>query len=580
MKKVYTAFLLFLFGGTLAAQKADMQLFASKELSFVQPTFIGKVGSHYMVYDELSGWPSAIYTFDSAFHLVNRTLEYISAPRIKFHISGNAVSITWKKQDRDTLSVSIARLDEKGNELWFNRSKYYFSPRNSSPADLVTDVHGKYFLYYSLYTDPQNNDHLRAVLLDSAWNELKNGLYPLNYDSKLYTLAPLLVDASGNIHMAVYDKLGNYHLSSTLTMHTIPLKKDTLLSESFGLDKTKFYELTLTDDTAGQKVKLLGFYYDGQEKTKKGVADLRLPYERKNLITSEFHPFPEDFADALRSNLRYGRKQDDPTDNISMKEIFEKDGRLFVSTWLVDMPHYQLQLEKDMDKDEPVKQKKQPKKEENEYHPPTDNPALNGWLNNSANFNATRPVPLTVNPTTAGMQSSGSTSAVYGSMGQLSQFGSSSYGQGAVNNDPLFKRIAKEHRKLGQSLNAKKIVYFSVDEKSNYEYQVVPNTVSYNPGMTRLQNEPMVYNGQLFFLNDAVAKVAPKQTVAPHKIISVAKYNGAGVADPLSVFNLSNSYTFSKPIEVDPGRYVSAYYNRYANESGIAMWRLERGPEK
>ncbi len=555
--------------GSLAAQKAGMQLFAAKDLRFIQPVLIGKVGSHFMVYDELSGWPSAIYTFDSSFELVNKTPEYISSPRIRFHISGDAVNITWKNQVRDTLSVSVVRLDEKGNEQWFNSSKYYFSRVNSSPAELATDIRGRYFLYYSLYTDPQNNDYIRAVLLDSTWKELKNGLYPLNYDNKLYNLSPLMVDISGNIQMAVYDKLGNYHLSSTVTLHTIPLNRDTLLTESFAIEKTKFHELTLADDTVTRSLQLQGFYYDGQYKAKKGVAVLKLPYERKQMIASKFHPFPAALPEALRANLRFGRKQDDASDNISLKEIFEKDGRLFVSAWLVDLPHYQLQLEKDIDKDEPLKPNKKSKKGVKNDQLPEENSSSQGAQGKSAYYVPAAPGAANT-PGKPGVNSRSNANTLNSLLGQLSQWGPYTQGRESLSNDPVQNKLTKEFRKMGQRMNANKIVYLSIDEKGSYEYQVVPNTM-YNAG----HNEPMVYNAQLFFLRDELAPAPTKKNSPPDKMISVARYNEMGVADTLSVFNLNNGYTFFKPREIDGGKYASAYYNRQTNESGIAVWTIE-----
>jgi hypothetical protein len=534
MKKSGLFFLMLILIKTIAAQQVGMELFSMQGKVFKSPRLIGKVGSHYMVMDELGKWPALIHTFDSSFKLVNTTEAYISSSSINFIISNNAVNIIWKTWLRDTLSVSVVKLDENGNEIWFNGSKHYFPRKYASTPLLVTDAKHGYFLYYSLSDDGLNHDRMRGVLIDSNWTEVKTIDHSFDYDNKQSTIASPLVDATGNVYMAVFDKLSNYHLSATVAIHRFPLTNDKVITKNFQFEKTKFHEFDFTEDADRQSIKLTGFYYDGQLRSKKGIAKLVFSDKGSGLAASHFYEFPPELADELRANLRTAKKKDDPTENLRLKDIFEKKGSLFLSAWLVDIPSYQLVMDKDVDKEDPAEEKRK-KYDKGGSVIQSTNPSVNGWVYNSK----------------------GNTSSPFEDLMR--------------ENNNLGKAIFSYH----QNQSSKCLVYFSIDSMGQYKYQVVPNNNYYGPGPINLNNHPLVYNGHLFFLNNnAQIDGTTKKLPVTNKTVAVLKYDKTAKSSALASFGIENFYFLSKPAEIAPGTYLSIFHKSSLVESGLLVWKI------
>jgi hypothetical protein len=359
MKK--TSALLACFGlfTTLTAQKIDMQLLELNDVAISKPVIMGKVGTHYMVYDQASRWPTVIYVIDSTFKLSNTARQYIGEQYFQFVPSGNNMYLIWRTAAKDSLNISVSRIDELGNDNLFQRSVCFFPKKDASQPLLITDINSNYFLFYSWITDTDKRMYLRAVVFDSAWNERTNITSPVPFDKTTSSITRPMLDAAGNIHFAVHDKLSNYHLSSTITLYTIQPQKEELLSASFEVDKQKFYNLSLQDDTAAKEVNILGYYYDGHEKTKKGIASLRAPYENTSQkIKTQFYPFSQEFIDFLYKNIRHARKKENPAEYLHIREIYERDGRIITGNSVLDLPSYQLTKESDIGKDAPPNKSK------------------------------------------------------------------------------------------------------------------------------------------------------------------------------------------------------------------------------
>ena len=569
MKRLLPAICASLCVSFLFAQKVDMQLFSTKDISFVKPRLIGKTGSHYMVYDAVSGWPSAVYTFDSSFKWVNTTKQYISTPLVSFHVSGTNVFFTWKSQKRDSATFSASVLDEYGNERWFNQHTVYYPAAAAFPPKLATDVNKKFFVYYSVVADSSDANYVRAVMLDTNWNVVKSGFYPVHYDRKATVLTPVMVDVNGDMHFATYDRLGSYRLSSILTMHTIPLDgpgKDSLLTQRMGIDKVKFFDLSFVDDTVQQAVKLVGYYYDGQEKLKRGIASLRFPYERPKPVTASYYPFPANFENDLRKSLTYLHKKENPGDNLRIKDVFEYKGKLYVSNWLVDMPRYQMKLDKDLDREFINTMK-----DSRVYSSGSSgvSPSLDGWLRNSVNFNRSTTAPLVIDPRNPGVLVGPGyvpvfTSPIGGPASDMSL--DRVYTNMATHLDPSIMR-QMENREVG------KMLYFSIDEQGTFQNQLVPYMSSFMSA-GGLNNYPLLSDGQLYFLNDIVRDIGTKKKPSIVKQVEIVQYNSRGEAGKIGSFDADLLATFYSPAIIAPGKYIGLYQNKKSGENGLALWQV------
>jgi hypothetical protein len=523
------------------AQQPELNLYAAADIKFSKPHTIGRVGSHFMVHDAANGWPSLIYTFDSSFRLINITKEYISGKAVTFRISGNSLYVIWKSWSRDSLAVSVTKLDESGNRNWFSRNSYYFPSAGSLTPVLTSDARNNYFLFYSMVLDTTHGTYFRAVLLDTSWKELRNGFYPVKFDYNFSTMSNAVADGNGKIHFAIFDKLSNYHLSSSLAMYTLPLGMESIASSAFEFDKLKFHELSISEDTAGHRIKLLGYYYGGQEKVKKGIASLQFAYTNdKAPFVSKFYPFTAEAESLIRSHLRAIRKKEDPTDHLRLKEIFEQDGKIFAGNWLIDLPNYQLVKDADIGR-------------ESAPH------------SNTGGRTPTRPTenPLGNSSGDAGMQ-----------LGAITPGFSSGVksGPGSLERDPdLYRFRTMELVQYPQNMVARKMMFFAVDSNGRYEYSLVPNIDGRLSGS--LLNYAMVRNGQLFFLNDYIA-VPPNDKTGAELRVQVAAYDRQGASLNRVELGAARNTALYNPAEIAPGKYVGAYRNISTGESGIAVWNF------
>ncbi|MBV9987082.1 MAG: hypothetical protein JO301_05350 [Chitinophagaceae bacterium] len=538
------------------AQKTDMQLFASAGIHFTNPKVIGKLGTHYLVFEPATGWPSFIYTFDSSFQLVNITKEYISDRSVNFRISGSSVYLTWKSRSKDSLGVSITRLDELGKRTWFSYSNYYFPASGGSAPALVTDERNNYFLYYSIVTDTRQRNYLRAVVLDTAWNEIRSGFYKIPYDPQRSTITALIMDTEGNIHFGAYDKLSNYHLSTSLAFYTLPLKTDSLQAALFEFDKIKFMDLSFRDDTAAHRLKLFGYYYDGQEKVKKGVVSIQFPYfGAQERFDPKFYPFPDELGAIVRSNLRYIKKTENPAENLRLKEIFEHDGQLFVGNWMIDMPGYQLHKDRDVDGEIlPGKTG-----HDSRFYPPAENTAGKSRSGKSIPENPGPPVadpkiPLPKND-----------EPVFYPARDQPRFRTQA-------DAADLQHAIQEIGRYGENRLAQKMIYFSIDNNGSYRYAVVPNNAGAlsGPGLSYA----FVRGGQLLFLSDYVSIPADTRQAAPQRHVVLTSYNSKGTAATLADFSTSHTTAFYKPTEIAAGKYLGGYRNLFSGENGIALWEI------
>jgi hypothetical protein len=574
MKKTWLLFLMLILIKTIAAQQVDMELFSVQDKVFKNPVLIGKVGSHYMVMDELGKWPTLIYTFDSSFKLVNTTQEYISSSKVKVTVSDNTVNIIWKTWVRDTLSLSVVKLDENGNEMWFNAGKFYFPVKYASAPMLVTDMGQRYFFYYSLSQDGFNHDRIHGVLLDSNWSEVKTIDHSFDYDNKQFTIASPLVDANGHIYMTVFDKLSNYHLSATVTIHRFPLSNDTVIAKSFQFEQTKFHEFDFKEDADRQSIKLTGFYYDGQLRNKKGIAELIFSNKGNDLLASHFYEFPAELSEELRANMRYTRKKDDPTENLRLKDIFEKKGSLVFSTWLIDIPSYQLEMDKNIGKEDPKEEKKKKKHDKGGSAAALTNPSVDGLLNNSKNFNASFTPLRAPDPRNPGvLEPSGYTNVYTSPVGQPLRSTSTS---------SPFDDLMGENKNLREAIlvyeqnqSSKNLVYFSIDSLGKYKYQVIPHNRFYGPASINFNNYPLVHNEHFLFLNNNVQIDGTiKKMPVTKKTVEVLKYDKTAKPSTLASFGIEEFTILSQPIAIAPGVYLSVFRKRYLVESGLAVWKI------
>jgi hypothetical protein len=554
------------------AQQPTLRFFEAAESTPVnyrsEPNLVGKVGSNFMVMDNAL-LKTKIYLFDSSFQLVKQAEQLDVVYSAKKNIVGDKVKIVWNEHHTDEEWLCLLTLDENGDKVDFR--KFEYSNPGRLRLKITSDIQNRYYLFSFIGLDDSLHAAINGILLDSSWNKIKTISSPFEYDATLERGTVPVVDALGNIHVFVYDKLSNYRLSTGIKINTIPLKESSIRKQNFRLDKVKLYDPYFFDDPQRKQIQLRDFYYDGATKNKEGLAIIGFPYDGNGAINKKLTPIPDSVLNSLYKQTKNLKKRQSIMESIVTTGVFGNQGASLFQTELIDLPTHQLVRDAEVEPEE-RKGKRSMYSYNGPYddgvHPmsgPTIGSNVERWLEDSRVMNATL---------TPGSQRNVVNTNGGPVLNRLPSF-SSNIGTPPATpvSSPSESPFAYTELPLGPE---KKVVFFVNDRGSFKWYRYLPpGFPSFNFSALSSGTYPMKINNEWQFLHlDQVAVVSRRNDKGirmQYNTFSLIRVNDNGLVYNNGSFENEIGTRFFWPILLKNREYVMAYMNGETGKSGLAV---------
>jgi hypothetical protein len=545
------------------AQQPTLRFFEAEQTTPVnyrsEPNLVGKVGSHFMVMDNAL-FKTKIYLFDSSYQLLKQAEQLDVVYGAKKSIIGDKVKIAWNEHHTDDEWLCLLTLDENGEKVDFK--KYEYSNPDRLRLKITSDIQNRYYLFSFIGLEDSLHAVINGVLLDSSWNKIKTISSPFDYDATLERGTVPVVDAAGNIHVFVYDKLSNYRLSTRVTANTIPLDETSITKQRFQLDKVKLYDPYFFDDPQHNRIQLQDFYYNGSTKNKEGLAVIHFPYERNRAISKKLTPMPDSILNSLYKKTKNLKKRQNIMESIITTDVFGNQGASLFQTELIDLPTHQLVKDAEVEPEE-----RKGKRSMYRYNGPYDDGVrpmsgitqgsnVERWLEDSRVMNASLPPGSQRNPVNTASNNS--------ELNRMPSF-SSNIGtppQTTVSS-PSESPVAYTEVPMGPE---KKVVFFVNDAGSFKWYRYLPpGFPSFNFSALSPGTYPMKSNKEWQFLHldqsAIVSRRNDKGIRMQYNTFSVTHVNDNGLAYKQGSFENEIGTRFFRPVLLKNGEYLMAYMN-------------------
>jgi hypothetical protein len=350
MRIVFYPLLLIVFNTAVIAQNAVVKKFDLSAQTLVQPELVGKAGDHYMLIDRMQaveGLP--LFILDS-----NKRLEK------KINLPGAAANVSVRNfiigkqfrriyfSNKIPLTFSVIQVNGKGDIADMGAIQ---TDLLATAPMFITDHEQQRQLICSFHPLDSVGILFTGVILDSSGKIVKTLSYQLAFDQVVHQQPQVILDTKGNTHILFTERISSYHISTSVTVNTIPFNEEELHTESFRFERVKFNRLVLSDNPGKQSIQLQGFYYDASRiYSKTGLVSLQLPYERGKQPNNLFMPFPALLREEARTGLTNLRRKDDVMNSIMLNNIASENGETLLSFWARDVSESRLQSEYGMDK--------------------------------------------------------------------------------------------------------------------------------------------------------------------------------------------------------------------------------------
>jgi hypothetical protein len=565
MKKLLNSLLSFCLLQVAAAQSFSLNLQQLTNVSFQRPSFIGKIGDQYAIIDlpDASGTP--LYFLSSSLK-ITKEQKLPRGAYYGFRINHEkGMSIGWLEKQNDTTRLKHILLQEDEDAYPVESLDL---PKLSGQTGLLANRTGSIYLYYSLQSDGKNHLVIRGSRVNDSLKISANIEAVIDFDAALERFVGPLLDAAGNIHFVVYDKLSNYRESASVRISTISSSRKEILEESFHLDKVKLYDLLLFDNPISKQLQLSGFFYDGASKVISGIASLQFPYDRVDKLNPIFYRFTLEQRTYLASGMENVKKHDDVFEYLKLRGIYEDDGNVLLGAWMLDIPNYKV-----------VKDR------EYEQHQNTDT-AL--WVRAGRTGLPGQPEMLQSRGDVSHIPAYPQTSSI------VPDTRGSSWGNQQTATTPAYqlntpssresprgqeKRLTNNAtRSIPSMADPEKFVFFSIGQNAKFEWmQIAPGPMPLRSITTHntLPNHAFFDNGQWrISFYEPVQQESNKKT-SPALSLNMASIGRTGIQkDPL-LNAKPGQYYFSDVWKINDSQYISAYKDAVTGQSGIAMLALK-----
>lgn len=549
---------LFIITATVSnAQQVKFWQQESKKIRLDQPKFLGKTENQYQLLDKntVSG-EVVLLKIDTGFSSIESTIHLPNEAFYGFlgDVKDTVLAL-WHQQKTDSIIIHLLESTNGFGKEQFRRWAINKS-KHPSLSYFVHDLGKRYFFFYTDYNDTVGRIVLDGILLDRKDGEISSVRWPIDFDAEQQRQKMPIIDELGNIHTVIYDKLTNYKLSANVHIYTRNNIDRTTTVETFGFDKTKFYDLDFIDNAEAQEVQLRGFYYSDNEKEKTGLASIGFSYKRGNKLSQRFTPIPEWQKNLLVDGVGAYNKRFPILDYLKVTGFNGNAGSSFVSTWFLDMPY-----------------NKFTKDQEQEYIFNTNpnewlvKPKEDRWVQKSGK-------PSQRNDQIGGSQSNdvllGSTSYQYG----LPRLGPNN-----SNTLPPTIRDTRSKMQTGTSTRSNlftpgikigKIVFFGMNNKGMYDWiQIAPPDF---PIQTIYPSGGLFGNSMIH--ENAIIVVMPfnEKEEIKLKLIRISK---SGITDMIINPPVSGYANYGPPKSIGNGHFVSLYFDSVNRRSGLLHFKTD-----
>ncbi len=531
-----------------SAQLPGIQLFENSNAGMIStrssPRLIGKVGENYLMMDNsIKG--IILTVFDSSFEFVSQRDQPSSFYRANKIIDKDSLHVTWSESHEGEEWLYKQSFDQNGNG-----SKMRIVKLNNPDhrfMNLAMDRLNKRSFFYTLQVIDSPNVAIKGAILDANWQKIKEVSGTFSLITNLERAPLPMMDADGNIHVFVYDKLSNYRLSAQLTVHSLLFTENNFRKESFQFDHNKLYDPVFADDPETKHWVMHDFFYEGQSKEKKGVITLKIPYERGKELIPVFQDLPDSVQKELRKHTKNLRARQPLSESLLTTSILESNASTVFITDLLDLPSHQLVRDVDVE-------------------PEFRNQNRSKYRNSGPRYmgsSTAQSIGKPVNNGTSGVNILNSGSVGDPNGGRPSFFSNSNMGSDFLT-----------------PVNEKRVVFYVNAKGSLQWYQYLSEE---NPGLYFSKEVPVSYpmnNGNerqfLHYHPTGFAKDASGKTDNDQYLMqfSVTHISPAGISYAKKEAACPAGTKFFKPMLLTDGKYLMPYVNVSLGKSGLALLQM------
>ena len=270
------------------AQKHEFRFIPINEVNMEQQEFVGKLGSHFFLMNRENADFLRLYVYDTASQTgIVRNYPYQKQP-VSILIYEKSILFISAIPGKTETTYYFLEVDEEGKLLRRNEGKI---PNMKEAVRIVNSTNKNHILFYQYLHTSFDSMLIRGSLMSSNGELIKQLDYSFKKDRELDAEPELFLDNNGNTHILVFDKYSNYRLSSNLTVNTIPLVEEEIISETFTFQKVKLKSLHVFQNNSCNCIQVEGLYVNGSDKNNKGIYSIAFPLGRKNEIAPRFIPF-------------------------------------------------------------------------------------------------------------------------------------------------------------------------------------------------------------------------------------------------------------------------------------------------
>lgn len=306
------------------AQTHQFQFFPVGHLSLRQHILLGKIGSHFFLLNPENPETADVFIYDTVSQTgLTRTYDFPKQVAAVLLYEKSILFIA-ASTNRNGLSYHFLELDETGNQI---RKKEGVLAGLKEPVKLLTSDDKQQVLFYQYLKKSTDSSLVRGTLVNRMGEIKKQFTFSFPLDAELQNVPETFLDNSGNIHVLVYDKHTNYKISADLTINTIPLSEEQMISETFNFSKVKLKTMRVFQNNECNCMQAEGMYTDDHGKNNKGIYSIAFPLDRRNELAPRFIPFGEEMI----HNFKRGFAATDGViqNSIQLQEIIYSDSGSF-----------------------------------------------------------------------------------------------------------------------------------------------------------------------------------------------------------------------------------------------------------
>ncbi len=302
------------------AQSHTYSFFPVKGMALQSNALIGRIGSHFFLMNTESRNGLGLYILDTTTQ-TGVTKQYDFPKQVlSIQVTEHSMIFVASSQERSGLVYHILTINEKGELL--NRKDGPLTGMRG-PAKALVSAGKQYLLFYELSKKSNDSSQLRGVLLGGEWEVKKQLRYSFKLDAELDTDPEVFLDNTGNTHVLVYDKFANYRISADVTVNSIPLTEEQIVSEVFTFQKVKLKNMRVFQNNDCNCLQAEGMYVDGITKANKGLYSIAFPPGRKNELAPRFIPFNEEQVKNFRKG--FGATDENILKSIQLQDMLYSD---------------------------------------------------------------------------------------------------------------------------------------------------------------------------------------------------------------------------------------------------------------